>query len=303
MGSSLKDKVAIVTGSGTGIGKAIALAMAEEGAKLVLNNRSPQGPESSALVAKQITDAGGKAIAVFGDVSSFKFGEELVKAAVDTYGRVDILVNNAGIDVPRMVWNMSEDEWDKCVDVLLKGTFNCTRFAAGRMREQKWGRIINMTSTAWLGAVGHANYSAAKAGIVGFTYGVAREVGRYAVTCNCITPTAGTRMTLTDEVRAGMKRRLDAGLITQEYYEEMTNPPAPDTVPPLILYLCSDAGIKVNGQLFRVHGGRLSLYSVPQEVKSIYRKDGLWSIEELEELMPKTLLVDYTNPAPPEAVK
>lgn len=303
MANPLKGRVAVVTGSGTGIGKAIALALAQEGAKVVVNNRSPQGAESSALVAQQINDAGGQAIAIFGDVSSFKFGEEIIKAAVDNFGRIDILVNNAGVDAPRMVWNMTEEEWDRCLDILLKGAFNCTRFACARMREQKWGRIINITSTAWLGAVGHVNYCAAKAGLVGLTYGVAREMGRYGVTCNAIAPTAATRMTLNDEVKAGMKKRLDAGLITQEYYEEMTNPPAPETVPPIILYLCSDAGVEVNGQVFRVHQGRISLYSISQEIKSIFRKDELWSLPELEELVPATLLTDYVNPAPPEAVK
>ena len=303
MANSFHGKVAVVTGSGMGIGKAIALAFAEEGASVVVNNRSPQSAESAAIVAKEITDKGGKAVPFFGDVSSFKFGEDIVKAAIDNFGRIDFLVNNAGIDVPHMIWNMTEDEWDKCVDALLKGTFNCTRFACGKMREQKFGRIINVTSTAWLGAVGHANYSAAKGGIVSFTYAVAREMGRYGVTCNSIAPTAATRMTLTDDVKAGMKKRLDAGLITKEYYEEMTNPPPPETVPPVIMYLCSNAGANVNGQVFRVDRGRISLYSVPQEVKTIYRKEGVWKLSELEDLVPKSLLQGYVNPAPPEASK
>lgn len=303
MGDALKGKVAIVTGSGTGIGKAIAVAMAAEGASLVVNNRRPDAPDSSELVAKQIKDAGGKAVAFFGDVSTFKFGEDIVKTAVSNFGRLDILVNNAGLDAPRMIWNMSEEDWDKCVDVCLKGAFNCSRFAAGVMREQKWGRIVNITSTAFVGTVGHVNYGAAKAGIVGLTYATAREVGRSGVTCNALAPTAGTRMTMTPEVREGMKKRLEAGLITREYFDEMTNPPPPETIPPLILFLCSDAGANVNGQVFRVERGRISLYSIPEEVKIIYRKEGIWSLNELKDIVPKTLLVGYVNPAPPEAAK
>ena len=114
-----------------------------------------------------------------------------------------------------MVWNMSEEEWDLSIDSYLKSSFNCIRHATPLMREQKWGRIINTTSTAWLGAVGHCNYSAAKAGIVGLTRAVAREVGRYGITCNAYAPTAGTRFTLSEDVKASFQKRLDTGLITK----------------------------------------------------------------------------------------
>ncbi|MGB8264681.1 MAG: SDR family NAD(P)-dependent oxidoreductase, partial [Dehalococcoidales bacterium] len=197
MGDKLKGKVAIVTGSGQGIGKAVAVALAAEGAKVVTNNRKPgTAGGDAATVAAEIKAAGGEAVPFFGSVSDFKEAQLAVQTAVKNFGRIDIIVNNAGSDAPKMVWNMSEEEWDLSIDSYLKSSFNCIRHATPLMREQKWGRIINTTSTAWLGAVGHCNYSAAKAGIVGLTRAVAREVGRYGITCNAYAPTAGTRFTL-----------------------------------------------------------------------------------------------------------
>jgi NAD(P)-dependent dehydrogenase (short-subunit alcohol dehydrogenase family) len=300
MGQRLKDRVAIVTGSSQGIGRAIALALAKEGAKLVTNNRRPgaQGGDAE-TVAKEIKDMGGEAVPFYGSVSEFEVAEKIVKTAVDSFGRIDIVVNNAGADAPRMVWNMSEEEWDRCVDSFLKGSFNCTRFAAGPMREQKWGRIINTTSTAWLGTVGHCNYGAAKAGLVGLTRAVAREVGRYGVTCNAYAPTAATRFTLSDEIVAGFKKRYEAGLMTKERFEELTNPPKPETVGPFIVYLCTEEAADINGQVFDVTGGDIAIYSEPVKKQAITKKQGLWTVEELIEQVPR-LLEGYKNPAPPQ---
>jgi len=135
------------------------------------------------------------------------------------------------------------------INSYLKSSFNCIRHATPLMREQKWGRIINTTSTAWLGAVGHCNYSAAKAGIVGLTRAVAREVGRSGITCNAYAPTAGTRFTLSEDVKAGFQKRLDSGLITRERYEELMNPPGPETVAPFVVYLCTAEAANINGQV------------------------------------------------------
>jgi len=301
MGDRLKDRVAIVTGSGQGIGRAIALALAEEGAKVVTNNRrSGTSGGDAETAAKQITDMGGQAMPLFGSVSDFELAGKLIQAAVDKFGRLDILVNNAGTDRPHMVWNMTEEEWDICVDSFLKGTFNCTRFACGVMREQKWGRIINTTSTAWLGTVGHCNYGAAKAGIVGLTRAVAREMGRYGVTCNAYAPTAATRFTVSEEIVAGFKKRYEAGLVTKERYEELTNPPSPETVTPFIVYLCTDEASDVNGQMFDVIGANIAIYSEPVKKKTISKEEGLWTVEELVELVPKVLLEGYSNPSPPQ---
>jgi 3-oxoacyl-[acyl-carrier protein] reductase len=304
VGNRLKDRVAAVTGSGQGIGRAIAIALAGEGARVVTNNRrsGTEGGDAE-TTAKEIRDMGGQAVPFFGSVSEFDVAQKLVQAAVDSFGRLDILVNNAGADAPSMVWNMTEEDWDRCVDSFLKGSFNCTRFACGIMREQKWGRIINTTSTAWLGTVGHCNYGAAKAGLVGLTRAVAREMGRYGVTCNAYAPTAATRFTLSEEIVAGFKKRYEAGLLTKERYEELTNPPSPETVTPFIVYLCTDEAADINGQVFDVTGGNIAIYSEPVKKKVITKKGGLWTVEELIGLVPKVLLEGYQNPAPPQPAK
>jgi len=299
MGDRLKGRVAAITGSGQGIGKAIAVGLAKEGAKVVTNNRRPGTSGGDAeTTAKEIRDFGGEAVPFFGSISNFNEAQKMVQTALDNFGRVDILVNNAGADAPKMVWNMNEEDWDLCIDSFLKGTFNCIRHVASLMREQKWGRIINTTSTAWLGTVGHCNYGAAKAGIVGLTRAVARELGRYGVTCNAYAPTAATRFTLSEEIVAGFKKRFDAGLMTKERFEELTNPPAPETVVPFIVYLCTDEAANINGQVFDVTGSNIALYSEPVKKNTITKKEGLWTVEELIELVPKILLKGYTNPAP-----
>ena len=158
MGELLKDRVAIITGSGQGIGKAIAVAMAAEGAKIITNNRraGTKGGDAE-TAAQEIKELGGQAVPFYGSVSDFAVAEQIVQTAIDSFGRIDIIVNNAGADAPKMVWNMTEEDWDICIDSFLKGSFNYIRHACVIMREQRWGRIINTTSTAWLGAVGHCN--------------------------------------------------------------------------------------------------------------------------------------------------
>jgi len=294
----LKDRVAIVTGSGQGIGRAIAIALAQEGARVVTNNRRPGSEGGDAeTTAKQIADMGGEAAPFYGSVAEFNVAEKIVQTAVDKFGKLDILINNAGNDRPHMVWNMTEEEWDISVDSYLKGTFNTIRFATALMRAQKWGRIINTTSTAWLGTVGHCNYGAAKAGIVGLSRSVARETGRYGVTCNAYAPTASTQFSASPEIQAGFKKRYEAGLMTKERYEELTNLPDPMTLTPFIVYLCSDLGADINGQVFDVTGGNIAIYSEPVKVKAIDKKDGLWTMEELTKQVP-ALLEEYKNPAP-----
>jgi 3-oxoacyl-[acyl-carrier protein] reductase len=303
MAGKLTGKVALVTGSGQGIGKAVAIALAAEGAKVVTNNRKPgtQGGDA-ATVAAEIKAAGGEAVPFFGSVSDFKEAQQAIQTAVSSFGRIDIIVNNAGSDAPKMVWNMSEEEWDMSINSYLKSSFNCIRHATPLMREQKWGRIINTTSTAWLGAVGHCNYSAAKAGIVGLTRAVAREVGRSGITCNAYAPTAGTRFTLSEDVKAGFQKRLDSGLITRERYEELMNPPGPETVAPFVVYLCTAEAANINGQVFDVTYPNISIYSESARAKTITQEKGkLLNVDELISMVPKALLEGYKNPAPPQA--
>ena len=303
MDGKLKGKVALITGSGQGIGKAVAMAMAAEGAAVVTNNRKPgtQGGDA-ATVAAEIKAAGGQAVPFFGSVSDFKEAQQAIQTAVSNFGRIDILVNNAGSDAAKMVWNMTEEDWDLSVDSFLKSSFNCIRHAAPLMREQKWGRIINTTSTAWLGTVGHCNYGAAKAGIVGLTRAVAREMGRYGVTCNTYAPTAGTRFTLSEDIKAGFKKRFDSGLITKERFEELIHPPEADTVAPFVVYLCTNEAANINGQVFDVTYPNISIYSEPAKTKTITQEKGkLLTVDELIQLVPKVLLEGYKNPAPPQA--
>lgn len=302
MADRLTGRVALVTGSGQGIGKAIAIALAAEGAKVVTNNRKPgsQGGDA-ATVAEEIKTAGGEAVPFFGSVSDFSEAEKAIKTAIDSFGRIDIVVNNAGSDAAKMVWNMSEADWDLSIDSYLKSSFNCIRHATPFMREQRWGRILNTTSTAWLGTVGHCNYGAAKAGIVGLTRAVAREVGRYGITCNAYAPTAGTRFTLSEDIKAGFKKRFESGLVTKERYEELMNPPGPETVAPFVVYLCLQEAANINGQVFDVTYPNIAIYSEPVKNKTITREDGSnWSVDDLIKMVPENLLTDYKNPAPPQ---
>lgn len=295
MADALKGKVALVTGSGQGIGRGIALAMAREGARVVVSDIIGELTEK---VAKEVRGAGGKAMAFPGDISRFEVTREMIKATVDTFGRIDILVNNAGIVGPSWVWDMTEENWDKVIGVSLKGAFNCIRNACSLMRDQRWGRIISVTSTSALGSLETCAYAAAKAGVVGLTNALARELGPYGITCNAYAPTAGTQMTLSEDARGRFKKRYESGVYSKQKYEQMLNPPIPDTIAPLIVYLSTDEASDINGQVFRIDGNRIALFSTPLEGNSIHKETGLWTLEELKEVVPNTVLKGYRNPAP-----
>ena len=197
----LKDKVAVVTGAARGIGREIAILMAQYGAKVVVNDYGgsadgkggERGPADE--VVKEIAAKGGQAAANYDSVSTMAGGQAIIQTALDRFGGIDIVVNNAGILRDRMIFNMTEEEWDGVINTHLKGAFAVTRAAVPHMREKKWGRLVNMTSTSGLvGNVGQANYAAAKLGIVGLTKVTALDMARYNVTANCISPFAWTRM-------------------------------------------------------------------------------------------------------------
>jgi len=288
----LKEKVAVVTGSGQGIGRAIALALAKEGSRVVTNNRRPGTPGGDAeTTAKQIIDQGGEAIPFFGDIADFTICQKLIQTAVDKFGRLDILVNNAG--TPRILtrlWELTEEDWDICVDSLLKGTFNCTRHAAPIMRQQNWGRIINTTSISWLGNPPDCTYAAAKAGVVGLTWATALEMRDFGTTCNAFTPAAATRLNTNDAVKTHFKMLYETGILNREKYEEMLNPPGPETVAPLIVYLCTDEASSITGQVFDIEGNRISIYTKPVKTRSIFKEQGFWTVDELIKLVPEALL-------------
>lgn len=310
MAGRLEGKVAVVTGAGRGIGRAEALALAAEGARVVVNDFGGAGDGTGASTApadevvKEIKKLGGEAVANYDSVATPEGGENIIRTAIDTFGRIDILVNNAGILRDRMIFNMSEEEWDAVIKVHLYGTFHCTKPACVYFRQQRSGRIINTSSTSGLGNMGQANYSAAKEGIVGFTRTVARDMGRYGVTCNAIRPSAGTRLTLTPELKAAWEKakaeglRPQSGVITLDELEKMT----PEMVAPLVVYLCTDEAANINGCTFWVGGGEIGIYSEP-EVKSRIYKDGIWTLEELINIVPRTLARGLVNPAPPQTLK
>jgi 3-oxoacyl-[acyl-carrier protein] reductase len=296
--TTLTGRVAVVTGSGTGIGRAIAIALAGEDVSVVTNNRSPRGSAGDAeATAKEIIAMGNKAVHFYGDISDFDTARRLMRTAVDRFGRLDILVNNAaGEDERRMPWEMTMEEWDSTLRTHLSGTFFCVRHACGVMKEQKWGRIINTTSRAWLETTESANYGAAMGGVVSLTRALARDLGRYGITCNAYAPSARTRRT--EKAFPRIKRGYEAGVITRRTYESYANRADPQECTPLVLYLCSDEAAEINGQIFDIRAGEISILSEPQEDKVIRKEDGPWSKEDLIELVPKVLLKHYRNPAP-----
>ena len=299
MAKHLEGKNAVVTGGARGIGRAVSLELAAQGAKVVVSDlggsKDGEGTDTSAagLVIEEIKKAGGTAIANGDDVTSFEGAGRMIQTCVDNFGRIDILINCAGILRDRMIFNMSEAEWDAVIAVHLKGMYNTIRHATPLMREQKWGRIVTTTSDAWRGAPGQGNYAAAKGGIVSLTRTVAGEMGKYNVTCNAIAPIAATRLTLDEEVKNRMKRAFEAGMMTEEQYHEMVNMPGPELLAPVVAYLCTEEAAAINGKVIGCGGGRMALYSEPVEIRGLYkdyRKDGPWAVDDLIKLVPGTLL-------------
>jgi len=198
----LEGKVAVITGAGRGIGREHALLMAKEGAKVVVNDLGAHFDGTGAAtntpaqeVVAEIKKMGGDAVANGESVSDFKGAKRIIQCALDTFGQLNIIVNNAGILRDRMIFNMTKEEWDAVLAVHLDGTFFCTRAASIHMREQKYGRIISMSSVSALGSPGQPNYGAAKAGIIGLTRSIAKEAHKYGITANAMCPSADTRMT------------------------------------------------------------------------------------------------------------
>lgn len=241
-----KEKVVIVTGSSRGIGKAIALAFAKEGAKVVINYK--KNNQLADEVVDKITAFGQNALAIKADISNNEQVEEMVRRTVDKFGRIDILINNAGTFKDSLIRKMEKDVWDEVIGVNLNGVFNCTKAVIDIMREQKWGRIINITSVqGQIGVIGASNYAASKAGVIGFTKSTAKEVARRGITVNAISPGfiyTGMLRRLPQEIQDKILKQIPLGRFGK-----------PGEMAQTVLFLSSDEGGYITGQVINVNGG------------------------------------------------
>jgi NAD(P)-dependent dehydrogenase (short-subunit alcohol dehydrogenase family) len=290
MAKRLAGKVAIVTGAGRGIGRGEALLLAQQGAKVVVNDLggAPTGEGSDKSVAQIVADeikaAGGEAVANTDSVTTMEGGKAIVDAAIKNFGRLDILINNAGNLRPRPIWEMTEQDWDLVISVHLKGTFCCTRHAAPIFREQRSGVIVNTASESGLGHYGMASYSAAKEGIVGFTRTVARDLGQFNVRVNAIRPRAGTRMSIPQvmETIRIQQEVLGFPALGNSWLSSDDEEIKPEQPALVAVWLCTDAASNVNGQVFEANGRQIGLWPEEELSRVIHRPDMDWDLDTLD---------------------
>ena len=285
----LEGKVALVTGGGRGVGRAIAIAMAEAGAKVVVNDLGAtldgqaSGEQPAQEVVATIAAAGGEAIVDGGSVAEWNAAHKMVEAAVERYGRIDIVVNNAGILRDVMFHRMSEPEFDQVIAVHLKGSFNVSRAAATHFKAQGSGAFVHMSSTSGLiGNLGQANYSAAKLGIAALSKSIAMDMAKFGVRSNAVAPFAWTRMidSIPNETPE-QKKRVD-GLKKL----------VPEKVAPFVVALCADEARDVTGQIFGVRNNEIYLFSQPRPIRSAHRSEG-WTAESVLETALPMLRADF----------
>lgn len=281
MSGFLEGKTVAVTGGGNGIGRAVSLACAAEGANVVvadygvgMDGSNPSSEVADAVV-KEIDAAGGNAVAIAGDVSQFQTGADIVAAAVDTWGSIDGVVCVAGNLRERMIFNMTEEEFDAVINVHLKGHFNVYRHASAVMRKQEnGGSIVGFTSAAFVGSTSQANYASAKGGIISLTRSAALSLHRYGVRANCIAPIAKTRMS------ENVPFEIESG--------------EPSAIAPMAVYLLSDASKNVTGQTYTVVGPRISVWNQPEELRTMFAPEGRteWTPRQIADALPRTIGIE-----------
>ncbi len=331
MANLLNGKVAVVSGSGQGIGRSIAIGLAQEGAKVVTNNRRPDSTgnviltdaqlvlldkdkqnwfkeETSAIsgdaetTAQTIREDGGEAIAFFGDISDFNIAARLIQTTIDNYGKIDILVNVAGAFGFSPIQKMTEELWDKVTRVKPKGYFNTIRHAVPHMIKQKWGRILNCTSRAFLGdIIKHAEYCTANAGVVGLTKAIAIELREHGITSNAFSPFAKTRADYELRTYSEVVDEADSPWVSRRPGSgdrPAFIAPTPDYIAPFICYLCSDNAAHISGSVFSPGGNGIGLYSEPVIARNMTKfGEDPWTVEEIIQQAPRGLFTGYRSPA------
>ena len=298
----LEGKCAVVTGSGRGIGREIAMAMARNGAKVVINDlggSSDGSPGADKKVADDVvTDIkkeGGVAVANYDSVADFAEAKKIIDCCVDSFGRIDVMVNVAGISQTTktlLLQDYTAEDFDIMINVNLKGTFNCCHHAYKAMINQSFcrtGRIINFTSDAWRTPVpNQIAYAASKGGVVSLTRTIAKEGKAFGITANAIAPVAATRLHggMSPQIAGWMLRQ---GLVDQWMHDQFVKPGPPEHIPPIVVYLASSYAANITGKMFGASKGRIALYAEPDEEALLYKEDGMWTPEELIEKVPQEL--------------
>ena len=301
-GERLEGKVAVVTGAGRGIGRAHAIALAAEGARVLVNDPGVERDGSGGAVAPAdevvalIRENGGEAAANYNSVADYEQAGRIIGDAVDAYGRIDILVNNAGISRDGFFHEIGPEDFAAVVGTHLKGTFNTCRHAVPLMMAQRSGRIINTASSQWRNPEGRAAYGAAKGGIVSLTWDLAFELRYHNITVNAIAPMAQTRGFLNYN---HPQKLAEAGIPAKKATDELASArPGGEHVSPLVVWLASDAASHVNGCVFRAGSGKYGIYTHPTEIRAVHkdwRAKGKWTVEELSRILPSTLLFDNST--------
>jgi len=295
----LVGKVAIVSGSGRGIGRCEAMLLADQGARVVVNDigKDADGKRRADKVVEEIRAAGGEAVASTDSISTLEGANRTVQTAVKSFGRLDILVNNAGLRAPTAIDELTEEQWNLVIDSHLKGTYALIKFAVPVFRNQRSGVIINTGSESGLGHPFNSAYAAAKEGIAGLTRSLARELGRFGIRCNMIRPRAATPGG--PEFMEMYQKWMPIARALGPYWlgergHVRTGEMNPERVAALVVWLCTDAAVNVNGRGFYVAGEEVGLWSEPELVRCMTRPGG-WNLDTLDESGPDSLIIDLTN--------